>query len=112
MSRHKKMNPAIKHKWVEALRSGEYKQAGGHLKTSDNRYCCLGVLCEVIDPDSLIWRQYDHAYIDKSGKRMGYPSERTERAAGITHKTAQHLASLNDRPNNFNKIAAYIEENL
>lgn len=37
-------------KWIEALRSGEYKQAKGWLKTSngeETRYCCLGVACEI-----------------------------------------------------------------
>ena len=36
--------------WVEALRSGEYKQGRGALcrKTEDTfEYCCLGVACEI-----------------------------------------------------------------
>lgn len=33
-------------KGVAALRSGEYKQARGALRVND-RYCCLGVLCDV-----------------------------------------------------------------
>lgn len=33
-------------KWVEALRSGEFKQVKGRLKTVDG-YCCLGVVCEL-----------------------------------------------------------------
>lgn len=32
--------------WVEALRSGKYRQVKGRLKTVDG-YCCLGVACEV-----------------------------------------------------------------
>lgn len=32
--------------WTAALRSGEYAQAKGYLKTDDG-YCCLGVACEV-----------------------------------------------------------------
>ena len=32
--------------WTAALRSGEYEQAKGYLK-SDDGYCCLGVACEV-----------------------------------------------------------------
>lgn len=37
-------------KWVEALRSGKYKQGTGALKTVENGmewHCCLGVACEV-----------------------------------------------------------------
>ena len=37
------MDRKLKAKWVVALRSGEYKQARGMLK-SDDAYCCLGVL--------------------------------------------------------------------
>lgn len=33
--------------WIEALRSGKYKQGTGRLRSNDDCYCCLGVLCEV-----------------------------------------------------------------
>lgn len=32
--------------WVQALRSGEYQQAKGHL-SKDGGYCCLGVACDI-----------------------------------------------------------------
>jgi hypothetical protein len=34
-------------KWVEALRSGEFKQAQRKLRRSDGTFCCLGVACEL-----------------------------------------------------------------
>lgn len=40
------MNQEIKTKWVAALRSGHYAQTKNNLKDKD-RYCCLGVLCEI-----------------------------------------------------------------
>lgn len=46
------MNAEIKTQWVNALRSGEYKQGRHALRnlnadgTSGN-YCCLGVLCDL-----------------------------------------------------------------
>jgi len=40
------MNPIVKHKWLEALRSGEYEQTRGKLK-DDKGFCCLGVLCDL-----------------------------------------------------------------
>jgi hypothetical protein len=40
------MNPAIKAQWLRDLRSGEYPQGTGKLRTSDGKFCCLGVLCE------------------------------------------------------------------
>ena len=33
--------------WVDALRSGEYKQGKFALHTEQEEYCCLGVLCSV-----------------------------------------------------------------
>ena len=40
------MNQQIKAEWVAALRSGEYKQ-GIHLLRQDDKFCCLGVLCDL-----------------------------------------------------------------
>lgn len=51
------MNPEIKARWVQALRSGEYAQGTEALRSSatDDRpwratevtHCCLGVLCDI-----------------------------------------------------------------
>lgn len=43
-----RMNPEVKARWVAALRSGEYKQGKCALRRGD-RYCCLGVLCDLQD---------------------------------------------------------------
>ncbi|NCX55979.1 MAG: hypothetical protein EBW87_02120 [Burkholderiaceae bacterium] len=37
-------------KWIQALRSGEYKQATNYLQT-DYGYCCVGVACKVTIPE-------------------------------------------------------------
>ena len=44
------MNELVKKKWVEALRSGIYDQDKLKLKT-DEGYCCLGVLCDILGQD-------------------------------------------------------------
>lgn len=36
-------------KWIDALRSGLYKQGRGHLQTKKG-YCCLGVACDIFIP--------------------------------------------------------------
>lgn len=42
------MKKEIADKWVEALRSGKYKQGTRRLyDPPTNSYCCLGVLCEI-----------------------------------------------------------------
>lgn len=42
-----RMNKKIKAKWLEALRSGDYKQGKGQLRNEKNNFCCLGVLCNL-----------------------------------------------------------------
>ena len=42
------MEASLKAKWIEALRSGKYKQAQSVLRHNDGSgYCCLGVLCDI-----------------------------------------------------------------
>lgn len=43
------MNKEAKEKWIEALRSGKYKQGKSCLMGTDNAYCCLGVLVRVFE---------------------------------------------------------------
>lgn len=44
------MNPIWKDRWVTALRSGDYSQGMGNLMAQEG-FCCLGVLCDIINPD-------------------------------------------------------------
>lgn len=52
------MDAFTKQKWVEALRSGEYKQCRRALHRSpignfnSHSYCCLGVVLKVVDPET------------------------------------------------------------
>jgi hypothetical protein len=64
------MNKDLKEKWVAALRSGKYKQGKRNLRRGDY-YCCLGILCDIIDPTQ--WRLFD---------------ENTKYAYGNNHSTA------------------------
>lgn len=40
------MNKDVKELWLTALRSGEYEQGHGNLRNGD-KFCCLGVLCDL-----------------------------------------------------------------
>lgn len=40
-------------KWIDALRSGKYKQARGTLTKDYRTFCCLGVACEVSEVDRM-----------------------------------------------------------
>lgn len=51
------MDSEIKARWIAALRSGEFAQGAGWLRTDgddESRYCCLGVLCEMATQDGTI----------------------------------------------------------
>jgi hypothetical protein len=41
------MNKAKAFKLAEALESGKYRQAKEALRTKDDRFCCLGVACDL-----------------------------------------------------------------
>jgi hypothetical protein len=59
-----RVDPEIKAKWLEALRSGEYPQTTGALQRvadygdSPKGYCCLGVLADTLvdDEEKIVWR--------------------------------------------------------
>lgn len=44
------MKQEVKDRWTTALRSGQYEQGQGQLK-KDGKFCCLGVLCDVVGFD-------------------------------------------------------------
>lgn len=48
------MKPEVKNKFVEALRSGDYKQTSGALHLKGDGYCCLGVLCSLAEAEGVV----------------------------------------------------------
>src|ERR1700722_37506 len=97
-----------KKKWVAALRSGKYGQAQGGLKKGDS-YCCLGVLCKVASPTTR-WRAYHGGdrYFFKGEAHM--PPQSILDTVGLTRKSAERLANLNDSNETFKKIATIINK--
>jgi hypothetical protein len=46
------LRPSVRKAWVEALRSGKYKQAKHALRDiRKDSFCCLGVLCDIAKSD-------------------------------------------------------------
>lgn len=98
------MDKRIKTKWLKALRSRQFKQTTGQLREDfdrapdpdypddpdmeisvqgpKSRFCCLGVLCEVLKED------YDGS--------DGLPDQVILDRAGLTASQADVLANLND----------------
>lgn len=69
------MNPTVKAAWIAALRSGEYKQGYGKLRTNystEKEYCCLGVLCDLYikTSDEAYW--WDGSYFKSKNEIDSY----------------------------------------
>jgi hypothetical protein len=119
------MNPEIKKRWVDALRSGKYRQTRSALNDNGG-YCCLGVLCELAVEDGVTRRApidrcrngytFNEDTTNLAGafppravyKWAGLPEERLGVAVGGT----ETLAGMNDNGDSFEKIADAIEEYL
>ena len=110
-----KMNPEIKDRWVAALRSGEYKQGTGRLRRVNDTFCCLGVLCDLLDSDQ--WEPHADYYSHGGLSYMNIPSNELREQVGLHPDDVNILWKLNDgwggeTPKSFEEIADYIEENL
>ena len=81
-------------RWVEALRSGNYEQGKGRLKSLTGQYCCLGVYCELYRPKDI-------------ALRMAMPD-----ANVLSDDADWELASLNDGGVPFEVIAGIIHHNF
>lgn len=112
------MNAQIKARWIEALRSGNYQQGKGHLRTGD-AYCCLGVLCD------LHARETGQRWVMVIRARDGMPSYLGARnhlpaavmawadlKSGDPTIRSKCLSDHNDLPINFDEIATMIDEAL
>lgn len=119
------MHAELKQKWVEALRSGQYTQGKGVLRTGADRFCCLGVLCDLVDPSG--WGQLSAVETCVDGRDMeldAYSYEyREARVAtslpnnlreivGLQPADMRALIQLNDFGRSFETIAQHIEVNI
>ena len=97
-------------KWVESLRSGKYRQGRGYLRV-ENRYCCLGVGCEIFDIEKHA-RVQDKILYYEFGKEQPCvsicPDELWEILGFIS---CSNLVSMNDNGKSFTEIADEIEKN-
>lgn len=66
------MNPEVKKEWLAALRSGDYSQGRNVLETTDGRFCCLGVLCDLAKDAGVVRREeQEDGSITYVGRRGG-----------------------------------------
>lgn len=106
-----KMDPEWKVKWLAALRSGDFKQTTRRLYGGEeDAYCCMGVLCEVIEPGRN-WEGYSYPPVDIKQKCNFNGGARID---GEPDRTLQSLLGKmnDDRRMTFLQIADWIEANL
>lgn len=112
------MNPEIKARWLEALRSGRYAQTKRTLR-DENGFCCLGVLCDVVAPDlGLQWKEnlVNGSRFNIANSISLLPTA-VMAATGLLHADAVldsglSLIELNDNGHSFSEIADIIEKEL
>lgn len=110
------MKKDIKVKWIDALRSGKYEQGQKNLRSLDNKFCCLGVLCDIIDNKK--WETFEKA----NSAKQTYPYTYNGYTGILNYKMVTELkikdseqvflTNMNDTGKSFAEIADYIEENL
>lgn len=106
------MKKDLKDRWCDALESGEYKQGTGALRRRNGEYCCLGVLCDITDPNK--WTPSPNEW-DKDTWEDGFVgvlSRLHSENIGLTVMHHDQLISMNDANRSFKEIAAWIRENL
>lgn len=103
------MNKEVKTKWVDALRSGDYKQIIEELQSLEG-YCCLGVLCKLAKEDGIGVDMYENIII---GGELEDQVNVIDWSGLKDDNEVQHLIHMNDNEcRTFEEIANYIEENL
>jgi hypothetical protein len=123
-----KLPADIKAKWLEALRSGRYKQGRTYLRNADNEFCCLGVLCDIIDPTrwELLSQGKAYKWDDEVGvlpvslrekwgmnKNISISPMEIPRTPTCAWESVSCLTECNDYARfDFNEIASIIEKDL
>jgi hypothetical protein len=105
----------LKQKWIDALRSGNYPQGQGCLKSPNLEYCCLGVLCDVLGLE-WVYDQNRSSYGVKGDHVSlvfnNLPFSLRQKLM-LSENHANQLIDMNDTwGNRFNHIADWIEANI
>ena len=112
------MNPDIKKRWVEALRSGQYSQIRGKLHRENEGYCCLGVLTDLYlkemgrswnDPTEAGPLFIDEERLPREVCRWARIAEDLPSVLGENEWESWELAVMNDDGDSFEMIAHLIE---
>lgn len=120
-----KLGPRQK-KWIKALRSGKYEQGEGALRDSYDKFCCLGVACDIYDDSR--WGiprvktksgyfEYFYRY-GKKGRESEVATKEVREYLGLRDGYGSRvddpygsLIEMNDEGKSFKRIANALEKN-
>jgi hypothetical protein len=100
----------LRNDWTAALRSGKYEQADGQLGSTYGGFCCLGVLCDIVD--STQWDKYEPNKWSYRGKTTDIPPMDILESVGIAPSEMHQYIDMNDSfERSFLEIADAIDHN-
>jgi hypothetical protein len=95
--------------WIRALRGGKFKQGRCALRSLNDKYCCLGVLCDLVASHS--WERTEGMYTHKNNTWI--PALSVLKTVGLPPPQINILVIMNDgKKRSFKSIANYIEKHL
>ncbi len=112
-----KLNKKFKRKWVNALRSGKYKQGDSYLfDSTNNTHCCLGVACAIsnITKEQIEFVNFiDSDIVRFNAETLNASDKAALNALSKDQDLQDKLANFNDGHKlSFKWIASWIEKNL
>ncbi len=94
-------------KWLEALKSGKYKQTTGKLK-SHGRYCCLGVWGKISTWDNC---NFNNEYLSDAGlKSLNMTVAQADKATQLNDGADDGYYIVNNKSSTFKEIEAYFRK--
>ena len=104
-------------KWIEALRSGKYRQTTGTLRDRDG-FCCLGVLCDISEKGKWVREEEDECWYFEGLHHSDFATlpKPVQQLVGlrtisgrISKSEGHDLSLMNDAGCSFARIADIIE---
>ena len=116
----------IKEDWIKALRSGDYEQGEEYLRSGENHFCCLGVLCDLFlnEKTGRDWGNLengeevlpieimDWAGLQSQNPRLKYKDGTIQEVSNFNDGTSTDMKGREIGQLDFNEIANLIEAQL
>src|SRR4051812_36685956 len=116
---YEKLPPAFKKKWVEKLRSGEWKQCKERLRSStkdddgDYHYCVLGTAAHLVGAKKIEGGELAIGQISKRAwSKIPCTLKHNSDDLASNNGAAEELMMMNDKGASFQELADWIDKNL